>query len=141
MPARYVIAIVVDVEYDQRFPKPSIIFAVSADELDIVADHCCKEHVVGLRVRSADGQVMIAPVAAVTRNPARRRLATRQRGPCAADRPVDENRPIRRPYIAVIGSGEATEVEASLAGRLGVLLADADAFVIAGGLGGVMRAR
>jgi uncharacterized protein (TIGR00725 family) len=54
--------------------------------------------------------------------------------------PVDENRPVATPYIAVIGSGEATEVEASLAGQVGVLLADADAVVISGGLGGVMRA-
>ena len=45
-----------------------------------------------------------------------------------------------KPYVAVIGSGEATEIEASLAGRVGVLLADAGAVVISGGLGGVMRA-
>jgi uncharacterized protein (TIGR00725 family) len=54
--------------------------------------------------------------------------------------PSDENRAVLKTYIAVIGSGEATEVEASLAGRVGVLLADAGAVVISGGLGGVMRA-
>jgi hypothetical protein len=46
---------------EQRFPKPSTIFAVLADDLDIVADHWRTEDVDGLRVRSADGRVMIGP--------------------------------------------------------------------------------
>jgi hypothetical protein len=93
--------------------RPSSLRA--AYDLDILVNCCRTEDVDGLRVRSANGRVMIAPGPAATRNPATWRLATRREGRRAADRPLDENRPVLKPHIAVIGSGEATEVEASLA--------------------------
>jgi uncharacterized protein (TIGR00725 family) len=44
------------------------------------------------------------------------------------------------PYIAVVGTGEATPHQAWLAEEVGALLADTGAVVITGGLGGVMEA-
>jgi hypothetical protein len=45
-----------------------------------------------------------------------------------------------RRYVAVVGPGEATETELSLAAEVGRLLAERGAVVITGGLGGVMAA-
>jgi hypothetical protein len=45
-----------------------------------------------------------------------------------------------RPYVAVIGAGEATAEEAAAAREVGRLLAEAGAVVVCGGLGGVMDA-
>lgn len=44
------------------------------------------------------------------------------------------------PYIAVVGTGEATPEQAALAEEVGAGLADAGAVVVTGGLGGVMEA-
>jgi uncharacterized protein (TIGR00725 family) len=44
------------------------------------------------------------------------------------------------PYVAVVGPGEATEHQTEIARRVGSLLADRDAVVVCGGLGGVMAA-
>ncbi|WP_089102861.1 TIGR00725 family protein [Streptomyces hyaluromycini] len=52
---------------------------------------------------------------------------------------VDPVRPVP-PYIAVVGPGTATAHEASLARHVGALLAQHDAVVVCGGLGGVMEA-
>lgn len=45
-----------------------------------------------------------------------------------------------RPQIAVIGASEATDIELKHAHAVGVALAQADAILICGGLGGVMHA-
>jgi uncharacterized protein (TIGR00725 family) len=45
-----------------------------------------------------------------------------------------------RPYVAVIGPGDATSEQARAAQAIGHGLADAGAIVITGGLGGVMEA-
>jgi uncharacterized protein (TIGR00725 family) len=45
-----------------------------------------------------------------------------------------------RPYVAVVGPGEATERELDAAERIGRGLADQGAIVVCGGLGGVMEA-
>jgi uncharacterized protein (TIGR00725 family) len=45
-----------------------------------------------------------------------------------------------RPYIAVIGAGNATVKERNLAEEVGALLAEANAVLVCGGLGGVMEA-
>jgi hypothetical protein len=44
------------------------------------------------------------------------------------------------PYIAVVGSGEATDDAVWLAEEVGAALAEAGAVVVTGGLGGVMEA-
>jgi uncharacterized protein (TIGR00725 family) len=44
------------------------------------------------------------------------------------------------PYIAVVGSGEASDEESWLAEEVGAALAEAGATVVTGGLGGVMEA-
>jgi uncharacterized protein (TIGR00725 family) len=44
------------------------------------------------------------------------------------------------PYVAVIGSGEASAAEAAAAEEVGRLLAEAGAVLVCGGLGGVMHA-
>jgi uncharacterized protein (TIGR00725 family) len=44
------------------------------------------------------------------------------------------------PYVAVVGPGEATAAELSLARELGAVLAQRGAVVLTGGLGGVMAA-
>jgi uncharacterized protein (TIGR00725 family) len=43
-------------------------------------------------------------------------------------------------YVAVVGTSTATAVEATLAEHVGRLLAELDAVVVCGGLGGVMEA-
>jgi uncharacterized protein (TIGR00725 family) len=43
-------------------------------------------------------------------------------------------------YIAVVGSGDATEEELEAAEQVGVAIAEANAVLICGGLGGVMEA-
>jgi uncharacterized protein (TIGR00725 family) len=45
-----------------------------------------------------------------------------------------------RPYVAVVGPGEASEQELDAAERIGRGLADRGAIVVCGGLGGVMEA-
>ncbi len=45
-----------------------------------------------------------------------------------------------RPYVAVVGPGEATPEEKEAAERIGRALADRGAVVVCGGLGGVMEA-
>ena len=45
-----------------------------------------------------------------------------------------------RPYIAVVGPGEATALQQEIAQRVGADLARAGAVVVCGGLGGVMAA-
>ena len=45
-----------------------------------------------------------------------------------------------RPYIAVVGAGQASANELALAEEVGALLGDAGAVVVTGGLGGVMEA-
>jgi uncharacterized protein (TIGR00725 family) len=45
-----------------------------------------------------------------------------------------------RPYVAVVGSGDATEEEARAAEAIGRGLADGGAILVCGGLGGVMAA-
>jgi uncharacterized protein (TIGR00725 family) len=47
---------------------------------------------------------------------------------------------VTRPYVAVCGSGTATEGEAARAEEVGRLLAEAGAIVVCGGLTGVMDA-
>jgi uncharacterized protein (TIGR00725 family) len=44
------------------------------------------------------------------------------------------------PYVAVIGSGDATEEETALAVRVGAAVATSGAVLVCGGLGGVMEA-
>jgi uncharacterized protein (TIGR00725 family) len=44
------------------------------------------------------------------------------------------------PYVAVVGPGEATGAEADAAERIGRTLAEAGAFVVCGGMDGVMAA-
>lgn len=43
-------------------------------------------------------------------------------------------------YVAVVGSGNATEEESALAERVGAAVAQAGAVLVCGGLGGVMQA-
>ena len=45
-----------------------------------------------------------------------------------------------RPYVAVVGPGDATSQETRAAEAIGRGLADAGAIVVCGGLGGVMEA-
>src|SRR5215470_18884149 len=45
-----------------------------------------------------------------------------------------------RPYVGVIGGGTCDDVQAALAEEVGRLLAGSGAFVVCGGLGGVMEA-
>jgi hypothetical protein len=45
-----------------------------------------------------------------------------------------------RPYVAVVGPGDASQDELEAAKEVGRGLADADAIVVCGGLGGVMAA-
>ncbi|GAB3828159.1 TIGR00725 family protein [Dactylosporangium cerinum] len=45
-----------------------------------------------------------------------------------------------RPYVAVIGAGQATPEQERVAERVGVLLAEAGAVLVSGGRGGVMLA-
>ena len=46
----------------------------------------------------------------------------------------------RRPYVAVVGAGDATATQIEVAEEVGRLLAEAGAVVVCGGLGGVMHA-
>jgi len=58
------------------------------------------------------------------------------------DRPtgIDDTCRVSSSYVAVIGASEASDTELAYAIRVGTLLAQADAILISGGLGGVMRA-